>query len=438
MRTLLFLIPLLLTGQIMTVYKDNIALVKEPIYWSVTGGRTEITYDHLPNGILPESPFLSLHDATILYQRYNNDIFNGHRYFNEKLGQYVSVKVHNDKVHEGTLIEAGNNSITLQTKREVITISRSKVDYMSTKGQQEDVQLRPELAWDINNPSAGTISGNLVYLSDGFDWNAVYRFILNGNKGQLISEAVVTNSSNLDFTQFYMNLVEGVLKKKFDRPQAMYGAEMRMSPGSDALPITAEQTLGDFHIYSLPEPIDLNQNQSVTVRLYEPRNVDYTKTYVFENTERSKKDEPLKIEIKLNNTAENNLDIPLPQGKVNLYIMTNDGTLEYAGQDILKQVPKGETAIISAGRAFDVIGKRTVLHFDRQRKSEEASIEITIKNKRDENVKVRLEEQIHGDWVIRDASEDYIKKDASTIHFLITLKAGDSKTVSYTYRKEWK
>jgi hypothetical protein len=159
---------------------------------------------------------------------------------------------------------------------------------------------------------------------------------------------------------------------------------------------------------------------------------------VFENTERSKKEEPLKIEIKLANTAENNLDIPLPQGKVSLYLKSSDGSLEFAGEDELKQVPRGETTTISAGRAFDVIGKRIVLHYDRQRKSEEASIEIVVKNKRDERVDIRLVEQIHGDWVIRNASDNYIKKDASTIHFPLLLDAGGSKTVTYTYRKEWK
>ena len=75
---------------------------------------------------------------------------------------------------------------------------------------------------------------------------------------------------------------------------------------------------------------------------------------------------------------------------------------------------------------------------DRQRKSEEASIEIIVKNIRNEAVNVRLVEQIHGDWIVRDASEDYIKKDASTIHFSLSLEAHGSKTVTYTYRKEWK
>ena len=437
MKKWIIMLPFLLLSQNMTVYKDNIALVKTPIYWSVQAGLSEITYDQLPGGLLPESPFLSLHDATIHYQRYNNNVFNGDKYFSDKLGQFVYVKIHNEKIHEGTLIEMKGKNITLRTRKDIMTIARSKVDYMYTRDQVTVPQLRPELAWDIDSPMTGTISGELVYLSGGFDWNAVYRFVMNGNRAELISEAVISNSSNIDYSNFSLRLVEGNLQKKGGRPVPVYRAEARMSAMS-ATPVAAEEQLGDFYIYSLPERIDLDRSQSVTVRLYEPRNVGYTKTYVFENTERSKKEEPLKIEIKLANTAENNLDIPLPQGKVSLYLKSSDGSLEFAGEDELKQVPRGETTTISAGRAFDVIGKRIVLHYDRQRKSEEASIEIVVKNKRDERVDIRLVEQIHGDWVIRNASDNYIKKDASTIHFPLLLDAGGSKTVTYTYRKEWK
>ena len=437
MKKWIIMLPFLLLSQNMTVYKDNIALVKTLIYWSVQAGLSEITYDQLPSGLLPESPFLSLHDATIHYQRYNNNVFNGDKYFSDKLGQFVYVKIHNEKIHEGTLIEMKGNNITLRTRKDIMTIARSKVDYMYTRDQVTVPQLRPELAWDIDSPMTGTISGELVYLSGGFDWNAVYRFVMNGNRAELISEAVISNSSNIDYSNFSLRLVEGNLQKKGGRPVPVYRAEARMSAMA-ATPVAAEEQLGDFYIYSLPERIDLDRSQSVTVRLYEPRNVGYTKTYVFENTERSKKEEPLKIEIKLANTAENNLDIPLPQGKVSLYLKSSDGSLEFAGEDELKQVPRGETTTISAGRAFDVIGKRIVLHYDRQRKSEEASIEIVVKNKRDERVDIRLVEQIHGDWVIRNASDNYIKKDASTIHFPLLLDAGGSKTVTYTYRKEWK
>lgn len=58
MKKWIIMLPLLLLGQSMTVYKDNIALVKTPIYWSVQSGLSEITYDQLPGGLFPESPFL--------------------------------------------------------------------------------------------------------------------------------------------------------------------------------------------------------------------------------------------------------------------------------------------------------------------------------------------------------------------------------------------
>jgi hypothetical protein len=182
--------------------------------------------------------------------------------------------------------------------------------------------------------------------------------------------------------------------------------------------------------------LDFGKNEHITVRLYAPKLIDYSKTYVFKNAERSQKEEPLEIEYRVKNTVDNDLNIPLPQGRIELYQST-EGGLEFTGEDQVKQTPKGETLTITAGRSFDVIGKRKVLNFERQRKSEEASIEVLITNTRDEEITVRLEEQIRGDWVIKEASDDYIKRDASTINFPFSLNAGETKSITYTYRKEW-
>ena len=84
-----------------------------------------------------------------------------------------------------------------------------------------------------------------------------------------------------------------------------------------------------------------------------------------------------------------------------------------------------------------MVGKRTVLNYDRQQKSEEGSISIEVTNTLNTEIKVRLIEHIFGDWVIRDASANYRKKDASTIHIPLTITANGSQTVTYTYRKEW-
>ena len=55
-----------------------------------------------------------------------------------------------------------------------------------------------------------------------------------------------------------------------------------------------------------------------------------------------------------------------------------------------------------------------------------------------EDINVLLVEHINGDWIIKDESLNYQKKDASTVHFPLSLQSGETKNVYYTYRKEWK
>ncbi|MDP7036585.1 MAG: hypothetical protein QF453_01490, partial [Candidatus Marinimicrobia bacterium] len=95
-------------------------------------------------------------------------------------------------------------------------------------------------------------------------------------------------------------------------------------------------------------------------------------------------------------------------------------------------------AKLTAGKAFDVIGKRKIVNFDRQRKSEEASIEIEILNKKNQSASVKIIEHINGDWVIKDSNKQWIKEDASTLYFPLVIPPGGSDIIMYTYKKEWK
>jgi len=205
-----------------------------------------------------------------------------------------------------------------------------------------------------------------------------------------------------------------------------------------AAPEMKQASLGDYHIYDAGNIKKLIAKESMTVRMYGPLSVDYQKIYVFENAERQQKEEPLKVELTLSNTEVHGLGIPLPAGKIDMYTFSGSGGIEYIGSDQMGQVPKGESSTVQAGYAFDITGKRKVLNYDRQRKSEEAVIEVSINNTRTDPVQIKIVEHINGDWVIKDQSHDYQKEDASTIHFLISLEPGKKEYITYTYKKEWK
>jgi hypothetical protein len=429
---------------VMTLYKDGFALIKQPVAWQVPAGKSMVKYDRLPAELFTDSPFLTLEGATVLNQRMDTDLFSGDRYFAGKLGETVEVKIRDDRIQEGILLEYNSQAITLQKKNELMRIAHDRIDYIQADDQVTNPLFRPVLSWVVQSERSQKAQGELVYLTGGFAWSAIYRLIMSEKEPSavLIAEAVISNRSNIDFSNLQIKLVEGKLHRSRRRPPITplpRTAAMAEFAQRDAAPAPPQrETLGDYHIYTLPERVALESNESLTVRLYTPREVTYEKTYLFENSERSQKEEPLEIELKITNTAENNLNIPLPQGKVELYFAPPGGSLEFAGEDELKQVPKGGTATLIAGRAFDVVGKRKVLNYDRQRKSEEASIEIRIKNGRDEEIKVKAIEHITGDWVIRDASTMYIKEDATTIYFPLTIPANETQYVTYTYRKEWK
>ena len=426
----------------LTIYKDGTAMVKQPVGWSIPSGYSYVTWSSLPNGIYRDTPFLNIEGADILSQRFNDNIFTGTDFFKSLRGEEIQVKPKNGKLVKGTLLEISAASVTISHQSGIMSFNRSELEYLGNKTNELSLPtFNPFLSWDLKSKSDKIIKGELVYRTKNFSWNTVYRLkVLNEEKGELIAEAVISNTSDMSFDNSSLKLVEGNLNRyneKRPRPERL-NRPMTMAAQNDASSMMDKNELGDYHIYTLNEKHDLGAKENITVRMYGPLDIGYSKKYVFENSERRQKEEPLEVQLTMNNTESNGLGISLPGGKVEMYAFNKANGLEYIGADNMGQVPKGQSTTLTSGRAFDVIGNRKVLNYDRQRKSEEAVIEIKVTNARNEDIDVLLIEHINGDWIIKDESLNYQKKDASTVHFPLSLNAGETKNVYYTYRKEWK
>ena len=421
----------------MTVYKDGTALVKQEIIWNnIQKGESVIKYDDIPLSIHKDTPFIKFDNAQVLNQRFVEKVFSSVDYFKSKEGNQINIKPKNEKYISGKLLEITNKIITIQSKNGIRTFNRENIEYLESKDKVNSPNYSPYLSWNIKSSKSGRIEGDLVYKLSNISWETIYRLIINGQiKGELVADAVIINNSSKDYSNTSIQLVEGKLnnvKPKISRSPNNEVARYNVSKMEPA-------SLGDYHIYNVEGKIKkLVARESITVRMYGPLNVDYEKVYVFENVERQQKEEPLKVELKLSNTEATGLGIPLPAGKIDMYTFTGGGGIEYIGSDQMGQVPKGESSTIQAGYAFDITGKRKVLNYNRQRKSEEAVIEISVNNTRSDPVQIKIVEHINGDWVIKDQSHDYKKEDASTIHFVIDLEPGKKEYITYTYKKEWK
>lgn len=428
-----------------TLYRDGFGLVKQPISFKLSKGRKTFSYPNIPDKMEVDSPFLSLSKGKVIYQSYNRDIFDTFNYLKDHLGEPVTITPVDGKTFKGNLLDVDDGWITVEGRKSIRIFNTREVVQISISDNNTSTNVRTKLSWEVSSNRDGFVVGELVYISRGFDWDAGYRLIVSakGTRAVLISQAVLKNETDLDFTSASIKLVEGKLHRvtpSIPRRRTMARSALTVvtEKGSDVPPPPSREELGDYHIYTISERLTFPKNESITVTLQPDRVLEISRLYLFENNERSSKEEPLVIQISFRNEEKNKLGIPLPAGKLQIYRKLADRSIEFAGEDRLKQVPVGEVAEIIAGRAFDVIGKRTVVNYDRKRNSEEAVISLEIKNKRGNSINVQLTEHIYGDWVIKKPSHNYKKTDAQTIQFDLTLPANSTEIVSYTYRKEWK
>lgn len=122
--------------------------------------------------------------ATIISQRFNDNIFNGTDYFKKLRGEKIKVKPKDGKAVEGILLEISSGSVTISKSGGIISFNRNELEYLGSENKDLDTPtFNPFLSWDLNSDSDKIIKGELVYKSNNFSWATVYRLkMLNEEK----------------------------------------------------------------------------------------------------------------------------------------------------------------------------------------------------------------------------------------------------------------
>ncbi len=419
----------------LTIYKDSFAIIKEPILWNLNDGKNITSFNNLSPNIILDSPFLNIEGVEVKSQTLNKNFYSTDAYLKKNIGSLVEVKPINDSSVQGALLDYNSSAVSINTNKGLIIFQRSRVEYIALKSSQVQNKFTPQISWEIFSEGLDNITAELTYLTSGFSWKPIYKLQLSNSDATaaLSISAEVVNNSNMNLLGVDIKVVEGLVpvgSNKRSQNMSMVASRGDMSDKTS--------TLGDFYIFNLGSNLNLKALETIQFPLLDELSIDYKKKYIFENSEQDQKDEPLSIEISFENSKENNLELPLPSGVIYLYEKDIDGALSFIGKNNLSALYKGGSAVLDAGKAFDIIGKRRILNFDRQNNSEESTISIQIINTSNASIKVKAIEKIFGNWVIKESSSMYIKEDASTIYFPLEIEPDSSELITYTYRKEWK
>ena len=418
----------------LTIYKDNFAVIKEPIIWNLKSGSNTASFSNISKNLLFDSPVLNIEDVQILSQTLNKNFSSTDSFLKSSIGSPVEIIPTGGGRTEGLLMDINSSSISVKTSKGLIVFQRSQLLSITLKSNSIHDKFAPEIVWELASDEDKSVNAELTYISSGFSWKPIYTLIINGDdsKATLTVNAEISNNTNINLFATNISVVEGNVPLQSKSKSVSY----QMIESRSAM--DNRSALGDFYIFDIGLNMKLDSMQSVQLPLMEQREITYDKKYVFQNSERDQGDEPLSVEVSFENSASNNLELPLPSGVLFLYEKDDLNSMRFIGRNSLTQLYKGGVAILDGGKAFDIIGKRRILNFDRQKNSEESTISLQILNTSDKSIKVKAVENIFGDWVIKESSSMYIKEDASTIFFPLEIEPGQSELLTYTYKKEWK
>ncbi len=450
----------------LTIYNQNLSLVRDVRHVNIPTGITTVTVPDIPATIDGTSVhFVSLTDrdaVRILEQNYQYDLVSQAKIMEKYLGHRIEfVRLNEETKKEysvfGTLLTAGFGTVAeIDGKIELNPPGR-----MVLPSLPEGLILRPQLTWLVSNRHAGDQTAEISYLAGQLSWICTYVALLNktDDRVDLTGWVTLTNNSGTSFPNAGLKLVAGDVN--IVREQFLAGRVMGKSmPAVNAPePQFRQSELFEYKLYSLQRRTDLNNNETKQIELTSGNEIAAKKVFVYDGlagqwpswynnpSYRSQQsfgeqsNPKVGVYVMFRNDAKSGLGMPLPKGKVRVYKRDDDGKEQFVGEDQIDHTPKDEQVRLYLGNAFDVAGERVQKDFRSYAGGRvvEETIEIRVRNHKKEPVSVLICEHpwrwTH--WEIVRADTEWEKSDQTTLKFPVNLGSDKEAVVHYTIRYSW-
>lgn len=455
-----------------TVYNQGIGFVKDVRSVDLQSGRQSIKIEDVAQMIDASSVgFKQLSgpgQLSVLEQNYQYDLVSPAAILQKSVGKRIRLtrNVGNTKetvtgilissptsvVNTGQGSEYSYNGLVVKTDDGRILLSpQGEID---VEEMPEGLISKPSLLWEVESSQSQQATIELSYLTKGMKWSSDYVFTLGANNlAGLQGWATVENRCGKSFQDAQLRLIAGDVNVETD---TLTGRNLRYTYGAAtrgqwrATDGFRESSLFEYHLYTLPRPATIRNNESKQLGLLEGESIPYRKILRFDSYESSPSENNIgeqqefnaSVKVEFKNDKASHLGMPMPAGKVRMYQRSADGSLQFLGEDQIKHTPKDEKLSLSVGTAFDVRGTRRKTDFQRTAKNaSRTTYEIEIRNRKTTDETVTLVEHGYGgslkSWQVSSAAVTFSKVDARSVSADIKVKAGEVKKVRYTVDAKW-
>lgn len=476
MKTLARLIALLplaafAAGPQVTIYNDGFATVKEERTLALQAMPSEVRVTDMSRQLEPDSVMLrelgqEPFGVRILEQSFINDPLTEGLLLYQLEGKEVrfeekredgTVKEHTGKVIRSGYVPGGGSEQPIIEEGGQVRFSLPGQPVF--EGIDPNAFLKPSLVWQIASKRAGECPVEVAYVTAGMEWEATYNLVAPAEGGDTFDISgwiSLRNNTGKDFRDATVKLIAGDVQKV--RPQMMRKAGRAMyamaAPDMEALP--EERAFDEFHLYTLPRPVQVRNNELKQVEFLRASGVKGNRYYVYNplmgfgyyggvNTDPdygTTTEKKVGVRIEISNSETNQLGVPLPKGRMRLYRTDVDGRREFTGENEMDHLPRNELLKLDMGKAFDLVGerKRTEFSVDSTGKRMSESFEIKLRNRKEKDaVEIRVIEPLVrcANWKIAASSLPYAKFDSHTVEFRVPVPADGETVLTYTVNYWW-
>jgi hypothetical protein len=438
-----------------TIYNENLALIKDQRKVQLKRGASSLAFRDVSARMRPETALLRSTTApgsiAVLEQNFDFDLLTPQKLLEKYVGRSVSIIRTNTATGQETTEQAqvlsANSGVVLKIGDRIETGIPGRIIYSDVPANLRD---RPTLVMALDNAGAQQQDLELSYLTGGLAWKADYVVELNSAEDKLdISGWVtLTNTSGATYRNAKLQLVAGDVNRvkdgaPFAGKQFLHREVAVDAPRPQAM---VEETLFEYHLYTLTRPTTIAENQTKQVSLLSASGVPTRKELLLKGNDhyyRSSygdlgKKMKVGVFVEFDNKEASQLGMPLPKGVIRVYKKDRAGNAQFIGEDRVDHTPKNETVRLKLGDAFDVTADKKQTDFkklsgtDKYNNVFESAYEIVLKNAKKEPVVVTVQEPMPGDWQLLSSSQPHTKAASNTAVWKVNVPA--EGTTKLTYR----
>jgi hypothetical protein len=467
--------------------QKGLILVTETRTVDLPAGRHTVRFDGVAEGLIPQSAAVEGLPGKAVERNYDYALLSPGTLVERSLGQPIQVVRTNRKTGRQQMVAAtllqGPDGLMVQTAEGVEALGCSGgPERLVLTSVPQGLTDKPSLSTIADVPSPTRVKLTLSYLALGVNWQADYvaRIHPDGKRLDLTGWLTLVNSGGSQFADAKTQAVAGKLSRQYvrvDRGQAkairracwpmdtthsiqetaqpvsvmayaMAGGPpplpipmverraMAPAPPPPPPPLAEQSNLGDYKLYTLPEPVTLNARQTKQVAFLDQKNVAFQRLYVvtvnpWDSGLEADGFRAPAVTLRLENKADNGLGKPLPSGALSA-METIDGRPTFAGEQAVRDVAIGEPLDLVIGQAMDVLARpRLVAEQRLDKRRVRRTYEVDLSNAKTIPVTIELRQNpnLPTFRVSSEAQKHDIRQ--GMVAWRMTLDPNQSRTFSY-------